>query len=118
MGTYQHDIGCSFGSPVVIDDGGEEEFGSQSVGEWNSMVIGNDGLPLIAYATETNEGFIRMVKCTSSDCSTFEAPEYVIQDISAGNLVLKIGNDGLPVIAHENSFTSLKIAIIGGIGFS
>lgn len=112
-------VSCSsFGSPVVLDDGGEGAFGSQSVAQWNSMVIGNDGLPLIAYVSESNEGFIRMVKCTSSDCSTFEAPEYVIRDIVDALLILKIGNDGLPVIAYENSFNTLEIAIIGGIGFS
>jgi len=114
------DVACSNPvSPVVIDDGGLGEFGSQNVGEESSIQIGNDGFPIIVYGADTSEQFVRLVKCTSFDCSTFNPPEYIIRvhDFSRP-MPFVIGNDGFLMIVYENDVADLKIVKVGGIGFS
>jgi len=109
----------SFDSPVIIDDGGlDNNNSSQFMGENSRIVIGNDGLPLIGYGAEADQDFLRIVQCTSVDCSTFDSPEYIARDPDASrSMGLAIGTDGLPVIVYRNSADEDVILVkVGGIG--
>jgi hypothetical protein len=75
---------------------------SNNVGQYASMVLGYDGLPIIAYYDATN-GDLRFVQCTKGDCSTHGAS--VLLDSGAGldagrYASLAIGTDGLPIVAY------------------
>jgi len=114
-------VSCSsFDSPVLIDDGGLDSGDSNvSVGEFSSMVIGNDGLPLIAYGSEINQIFVRLVHCTNANCSTVDAPEYIAFDHDATvPISLAIGSDGFPVIVYKDTNVNLLVAKVGGLDFS
>jgi len=105
---------------VLIDDGGLDNNDSDvSVGEYSSIVIANDGLPLIAYGSENVQIFVRLVHCTNANCSTVDAPEYIAFDHDASAPIsLAIGNDGFPVIVYKDTNVNLLVAKVGGLDFS
>ena len=114
-------VSCStFDSPVLIDDGGFDNNDSSAfVGEHSSIVIGNDGLPLIAYGSENVQIFVRLVHCTNVNCSTVDAPEYIAFDHDAiSPISLAIGNDGFPVVVYKDGNPNLKFVKVGGLDFS
>jgi hypothetical protein len=79
----------------------------------NSMTIGTDGYPVIAYYDFTNSN-LKFVKCTNASCSSFNAPIALdgtdFTDQGKG-ISLTIGSDGLPVMSYYNG-TALDLKTI------
>jgi len=103
-------------TPIVLDNGGAGG-GSDSAREME-MTINNDGFPIITYING-NDIQLRVIQCTSTDCSTFNPPEIID---NTGNPdtdqhpSITIGNDGFPVLAYQS--TGLTFIRIGGLDFS
>jgi hypothetical protein len=79
--------------------------GATVVGEFSSLAIGTDGLPVISYR---NAGLnaLRVTKCGAPDCapgsnvsSNVDSPA----DSVGSHTSLAVSADGLPVISHHNS---------------
>ena len=81
---------------------------SGNVGLWNTVTIGDDGLPIIAYE-QTDALYVAQcnnILCSSATTSFVEATG--VGDLHAS---ITIGTDGLPLIGYRNSLdASLKIA--------
>jgi predicted regulator of Ras-like GTPase activity (Roadblock/LC7/MglB family) len=80
------------------------------VGQYTSIAIGADGLPIVSYYDVTN-GRLRTAKCSNAACTasvnrTVDAAADVGQYTS-----IAIGTDGFPVIAyHDVTNRDLKVA--------
>ena len=88
-----------------------------SVGFHNSMTVGSDGFPVIAYQDFTNaaERSLKLLHCTSVDCSTFDTP-VTLEPGSAAQSVgfytsIAIGNDGFPIISYTAQ-TSNEVKVV------
>jgi predicted regulator of Ras-like GTPase activity (Roadblock/LC7/MglB family) len=81
---------------------------SGNVGLWNSVTIGDDGLPVIAYEQTQS---LYVAQCDNVLCSsaTISIVEYTgVGDLHASII---IGTDGLPLIGYRKSLdATLKIA--------
>jgi predicted regulator of Ras-like GTPase activity (Roadblock/LC7/MglB family) len=98
---------CSGGTSTLstVDSTGD-------VGEYPSIAIGADGLPVIAYRDLTNFD-LKVAKCVNAACTAGTSTISTVD--SAGFMGLfasiAIGADGLPVIAYlDNSNGDLKAA--------
>ena len=76
----------------------------------NSIAIGSDNFPAIAYIDESPIGgsaVLKFVHCTNVDCSTFDSP---ITLVSSGwiqiSTSMAIGTDGFPIIIYSNFISS------------
>ena len=81
------------------------------VGQYTSITLGADGLPVISYYDLTN-GVLRVAKCGNAACT---GASTITTVDSAGNVGLfssiTLGADGLPVISYYDSTNSdLKVA--------
>ena len=91
-------------TPITLDSIG-------SVGRYNSIAIGTDGFPVISYRDETNYN-LKLVHCTSVDCSTTDTPITLDSIGSIGTLTsIAIGTDGFPVISYYD-FTSTNLKLV------
>ena len=88
-----------------------------NVGEYTSVTVGADGLPVISYYDDTN-GNLKVAHCGDPDCSESVNPNTNTAVDSAGYVgeysSVTVGTDGLPVIsywAYTNS--DLKVAHCG-----
>ncbi|MBI3638485.1 hypothetical protein HY227_01960 [Candidatus Wolfebacteria bacterium] len=61
-----------------------------------SMVIGNDGYPVITYNSNLSD--LKLVHCTSINCSTYDSP--LTLDAGGSSPSISIGSDGFPIIAY------------------
>jgi opacity protein-like surface antigen len=102
------DAACTTGTSTLstVDPGG------LVVGFYNSIAIGADGLPVIAYLDNSN-GDLKVAKCSNAACSGGASALSAVD--AAGNVGLyisiAIGADGLPVIAYyDQTNTDLKVA--------
>lgn len=97
--------------PTVVDGIGD-------AGQYSSIAIGIDGLPVIAYRDATNAS-LKVAKCANKSCSTghtlttVDATGFVSEHIS-----LAIGADGLPIISYQNLSSELKVAKCGNAACS
>ncbi len=108
-------IGGPDGSAVTVDS-------TNDVGSFSSMVIGNDGLPIIAYYDATNTN-LKVFSCSDTSCSggsamTLDKTPGVGQYPS-----IAIGVDGLPIISYWDATNNdLKVIKVGlnpiGISFN
>jgi len=82
-----------------------------NVGQYTSITIGTDGLPVISYYDATNDD-LKVVHCTNTSCSTFDTPTTVDSAGFFGQYTsITIGTDGLPVISYwANTDSKLKVA--------
>ncbi|VAW48572.1 hypothetical protein MNBD_GAMMA03-1310 [hydrothermal vent metagenome] len=94
-----NNLQCTNGGVVTVLDS------NPSVGSLNSMTLGMDGLPIIVYNDAINHS-IKVVKCTSVDCSSFITP-ITLQDNTdefvGDSFNIVIGHDGNPVISYFSS---------------
>ncbi|MDP6667048.1 MAG: hypothetical protein QF357_06570, partial [Dehalococcoidia bacterium] len=82
--------------------------GPGDAGLWNSVTIGDDGLPVIAY--EANNS-LYLAHCDDVSCAT--ATPSLVEATGAGDLHASviIGSDGLPLISYRSSTENdLKVA--------
>ena len=98
---------CSGGASVLstVDSAG-------SVGQYASVAIGADGLPVIAYYDATNFD-LKVAKCANAACSGGTSTLNTVD--SGGNVgqfsSIAIGADGLPVISYYDATNfNLKVA--------
>lgn len=101
------DLGCASAAFSTVDDQP-----NNAVGEFTSIAIGTDGLPVIAYLDAT-ASTLKVAKCANAAC-TGDATITVVDD-SAGLVgyyaSMTIGGDGRPVIGYyDNTALSLKVA--------
>ena len=106
---------CSAGNTVTTVDDVVNE-----VGQFTSIAIGTDGLPVISYRDVT-AGTLKVAKCGNAACSAGTTITTV--DDPANNVggwtSIDIGTDGLPVISYQD-FTAgtLKVAHCGNAACS
>jgi hypothetical protein len=73
---------------------------SSSVGDWVSITIGADGLPIISYWDYGN-GHLKVVHCTTVKCTSTDTPQTVDSSSNVGPYSsITIGADGLPIISY------------------
>jgi hypothetical protein len=94
------DVACTAASAVTrVDTEGD-------VGEYSSITVGPDGLPVISYhASLVNS--LKVVKCGNAACSSGNAIS-LVDGSPDGATSIAIGVDGLPIIAHYTG--DLKVA--------
>ncbi len=87
---------CSANNTITVVDG------PHSVGMWNSIAIGADGLPIVSYQDTSIPYDLKVVKCGNASCSA----NNIVGFIGIGNhgafSSIAIGFDGLPVIAYDS----------------
>ncbi len=85
-------------------------------GQWSSIAIGADGLPIISYYDSSN-GNLKVVHCGDDDCSSGNT----ITTLESSGVIGKytsiaIGADGLPVISYWSDHTDwLKVVRCGNV---
>lgn len=78
-----------------------------NVGRSNTIAIGGDGLPLIAYFDRSNQQ-LKVAKCVNVLCTSAVIS---VVDAAAGYGSMTIGADGLPIISYADAVQqSLKVA--------
>jgi hypothetical protein len=94
------DVACSSGnSSTTVDSVGV-------VGEYSSIAIGTDGLPVISYFDNTNAD-LKVVKCGNAGCTAGNTITRLDSSNGAGlYTALAIGADGMPVVAYQNASSS------------
>jgi len=97
-------ISCSTSTTTTVDSIGD-------VGDWTSITIGTDGLPVISYNDNANF-FLKFVHCTNASCSSSDTPVIVNSGCCFGAFTsITIGTDGLPVISYlDSNISDLKVA--------
>jgi len=99
-------VDCStFDTPVTVDN-------SANVGEYTSITIGTDGLPVISYRDgSTND--LKVAHCENASCSSGSPTLTTVDSSLSPGLYtsITIGTDGLPVISYHDSVSqALKVA--------
>jgi len=82
------------------------------VGEYTSITIGSDGLPIVAYYDATG-GNLRTAKCGDAGCTAGNTVVTVDGGFVGQFASITIGSDGLPIIAYRNDdpvSASLRVA--------
>lgn len=101
---------CTAGNVTsIVDDS------APNVGQHASLVLGDDGLPVIAY-WESGAQALRVAKCGTPDCSSGNTIT-VVED-TASNVgqfaEITIGADGRPFVAYfDDTADALKVAHCG-----
>jgi len=91
-------------APLTMDNGG-------IVGNYNSIAVGLDGFPVISYYDLSNKD-LKLVKCTSQDCSSFNTPLTLDSDDKVGiHTSIAIGLEGYPVMSYVD-FTNASLKLI------
>jgi hypothetical protein len=85
---------------------------ANSVGEYTSIAIGSDGLPVISYY-DNSAGALKVAKCANAACTgsaTITVVDNPANDVGRYTSIA-IGNDGLPVISYRDQLAgTLKVA--------
>ena len=85
---------------------------ADEVGRYAAIAIGNDGLPVIAYAN-TTAGALMVAKCRNSACTGAATITVVDDPVNTVGAYadIAIGSDGRPVISYQDATThELKVA--------
>ncbi len=103
---------CSSGNTVTTVEAG-------NVGQFTSLAIGTDGLPVISYFDVSNSD-LKVAKCGNAACSSGNTITTVESAFSIGqHTSIAVPSDGLPVIAyHDVGNGTLKIAKCGNAACS
>jgi hypothetical protein len=114
--THCGNLACSSGNTTTSLDT------SNSVGQYTSIAIGTDGLPVISYYYVTG-GDLRIMHCTNLACTSANSgiPD-TTNDVGLYTSIA-IGTDGLPIIsAYDNTNGDLRVThcslVACGSGFT
>ncbi len=104
---------CSSGNTLTTVDS------AVSGGNPNSITIGSDGLPIIAYRDSGN-GDLKIVKCGNATCAANNTTTSIDTDNNVGSLNgIAIAPDGLPVVAYNDATANaLKVLKCGNTACS
>lgn len=81
-----------------------------NVGDYPSITIGSDGLPVISYYDATNYD-LKVLKCGTASCNSGNTITAVETSGATGYYTsITIGNDGFPIISYKGASGDLKIA--------
>ena len=78
-----------------------------NVGQYTSIAIGADGLPVIAYSGVTS-GDLKVAKCGNVSCSAGNTLNAVDTSLDAVSTSIAVGLDGLPVISYTTTRETLN----------
>ena len=79
-----------------------------SVGKFNALAIGADGLPIVSY-WDNSQNDLKVAKCLVLSCSS--AVRTIVDSDGGSDTDITIGTDGLPVISHYDvASRDLKVA--------
>jgi len=88
---------CNSGNVTTIVDG-------SGLSEFNSITIGSDGLPIIAYQDWDPNRVLKVMKCGNASCSSGNTVTTVDNAGAVGLYAsIAIGTDNLPIIAYQDS---------------
>ena len=88
-----------------------------TVGQYTSIAIGDNGYPVISYYDPTNEG-LKVAACTTTDCTGTPT----ITTVDSGGIVgwytsIAIGSNGYPVISYyDDANSALEVAACNNAG--
>ena len=87
---------------------------TNDVGLYTALAIGADGLPIVSYFDATASA-LRVTHCGDVTCSTNNVSTTVDDPpVTAGlDSAITIGRDGLPIIAHTQAKTGLRVTHCG-----
>ena len=104
---------CSAGNSTATVDA------SAQVGEYSSIAVGVDGLPVISYYDNTNS-YLKVAHCGDAACLFSATLATVdIAGVVGEYTSITIGADGLPVIAYRDATANdLKVAKCGNANCS
>jgi hypothetical protein len=105
---------CNSGNALTtVDSAGD-------AGQYNSITIGADGLPVISYYDLINNGDLKVLHCGNASCSSGNALTTVDSTGFVGWYTsVTIGMDGLPIISYrDNTNGVLKVAHCGNAACS
>lgn len=107
--THCGNAACSAGNvSISVDTSGY-------VGEYSSIVIGADGLPVISYR-DTGNGVLKVLHCGTPDCTSGNDSTVVDSETGSGAYSdIAIGADGFPVIAHQDNGARLRVSHCGNV---
>lgn len=96
---------CTAGNTFTTVDAAAGPFGD------TSMAIGADGLPVISYYADATQA-LRVLHCGNATCTTGNVATTVddLAGIVGRENALRIGADGLPIIAHVN-YTTQRLRV-------
>ena len=100
---------CSSGNTITTVDS------TGSVGYYSSIVVGNDGNPIIVYTDETNKNLM-LLTCGNANC-TANNVKTIIEDDTVSFFIpdIIIGSDSQAVMSYGGgSAADLKVAKCGG----
>jgi prepilin-type N-terminal cleavage/methylation domain-containing protein len=102
---------CSAANTVTVVDS------EDNVGEWNSIAIGTDNLPVISYNSST-DGRHKVLKCGNAACSSGNTITTVdvLADLEDNSIA--VPPDGLPVIMESQISGTLKMLKCGNAACS
>jgi len=89
---------CSSGNTTTQITGGTD-----NIGNYNSIAIGADGLPIISYQN-TTDGDLMVTKCGNAACSSGNTTTQITNADSVGSYTsITIAPDGLPIISYRDT---------------
>jgi len=112
---------CSSGNSIAIVDS------TGDVGKYNSIAIGTDGFPVIAYKDATNNITLKAAKCGNAACTagnTFTVIDAPVHSWHTENATsIAIGIDAKPVISYNivsnnGAILEMRVAICGNAACS
>jgi hypothetical protein len=78
------------------------------VGEYTSATVGADGLGLISYYDDTNNG-IKVAHCNNASCTSATTSTLATSGLAATDSSLAIGADGLGLISYRDSSGAVPV---------
>jgi hypothetical protein len=112
VGTGQVPCIDSSVSTSILDGSGDRD-----AGQFNSLAVGADGIPVISYYDVTN-GNLNVAQCFNSTCGGFAATTSPDTGGDVGQYTsIAIGTDGLPIISYYDvTNADLKVAKCANTG--